>query len=47
MSEFKRENNSKIEPRKALAPCPKCRSWNTYVIKDIFYCDDCGYVEGD
>ncbi len=32
---------------KALAPCPSCNSNNTWVENRIFFCDDCGFVEGD
>ena len=28
---------------KAKAPCPRCKSWNTNVQNNIFYCEDCGY----
>lgn len=35
------------EPRrKALAPCPKCKSWNTSVENGIFFCEDCGFEGG-
>ena len=32
--------------RKALAPCPKCGSWNTIVENGIFVCYDCGFEGG-
>ena len=32
--------------RKALAPCPKCGSWNANVENRIFHCEDCGYEGG-
>ncbi|MBR2647057.1 MAG: hypothetical protein IKD47_05845 [Clostridia bacterium] len=32
--------------RKAKAPCPKCKSWNTTVENGIFYCADCGFEGG-
>ncbi|MBQ8429647.1 MAG: trypsin-like peptidase domain-containing protein [Clostridia bacterium] len=31
------------EARKALAPCPRCGSWNTTVENNIFYCADCDF----
>lgn len=30
----------------ALAPCPKCGSWNTNVENGIFYCESCGFEGG-
>ena len=34
------------EKKKALAPCPRCNSWNTNVENGIFYCEDCGFEGG-
>ena len=34
------------EKRKAIAPCPKCGSWNTYVENSIFVCESCDYTGG-
>lgn len=31
---------------KAMAPCPKCHSWNTIVESGIFVCLDCDYEGG-
>lgn len=32
--------------RKAIAPCPRCKSWNTTVENGIFYCADCDFEGG-
>lgn len=32
-----------VRGRKALAPCPRCNSWNTIVENNIFVCLDCGF----
>lgn len=39
-------NFRELRGRKALAPCPKCNSWNTIVENNIFVCLDCGFEGG-
>ena len=41
------KNSGKNEPpKKALAPCPKCNSWETTVQNGIFVCHNCGFEGG-